>query len=344
MSGRRLRMLTALVALALALGCTAGYDGGGADGGLVRVNSERTAPAGPPAPAAGAQATGFYVDPHSAAARQVRDWELAGRTADAALLRRIADRPMAVWPSHDDPARQITPAVTGAAAAGTTPVLVLYNIPHRDCGLYSRGGAATAAAYRSYVAEFAAAVGDRPAVVVLEPDAVPHVVAGCTAAVHHAERYRLLRDAVARLKAQPGVRVYVDAGNAGWIPDPSRLVEPLRRAGVAQADGFALNVSNFHTDAASVAYGKRLSAALDGARFVVDSSRNGNGPPPDGTWCNPPGRALGRAAAAVADEPLVDAYLWVKRPGESDGECRGGPPAGQWWPSYALDLARNSSA
>lgn len=35
-----------------------------------------------------------------------------------------------------------------------------------------------------------------------------------------------------------------------------------------------------------------------------------------------------------------DAFLWVKRPGESDGTCHGGPPAGQFWGGYALELAR----
>ncbi|MCW2873942.1 glycoside hydrolase family 6 protein, partial [Actinacidiphila oryziradicis] len=40
----------------------------------------------------------------------------------------------------------------------------------------------------------------------------------------------------------------------------------------------------------------------------------------------------------------VDAYLWVKRPGESDGSCRGAPPAGQWWSDYALRLARAAQA
>jgi endoglucanase len=38
----------------------------------------------------------------------------------------------------------------------------------------------------------------------------------------------------------------------------------------------------------------------------------------------------------------VDAYLWVKRPGESDGACgNGAPKVGVWWPDYALDLATN---
>jgi endoglucanase len=56
----------------------------------------------------------------------------------------------------------------------------------------------------------------------------------------------------------------------------------------------------------------------------------------------------------VTSSPIIDAYLWVKIPGESDGECTrwapgGGidpvrghadPPAGQWFPEMALELAR----
>jgi endoglucanase len=39
----------------------------------------------------------------------------------------------------------------------------------------------------------------------------------------------------------------------------------------------------------------------------------------------------------------VDAYLWVKQPGDSDGQCRtGAPAAGAWWADYALALAKAS--
>lgn len=122
-------------------------------------------------------------------------------------------------------------------------------------------------------------------------------------------------------------------------------MEPLRRAGVGRADGFALNVANFHTDEAVRAFGTKLSELLDGVHFVVDTSRNGAGPLPGGgeeSWCNPPGRKLGAPPTLRTGDRLVDAYLWVKRPGESDGTCRGGPAAGTWWPEYALDLARRS--
>ncbi|WP_059011971.1 glycoside hydrolase family 6 protein [Streptomyces specialis] len=298
----------------------------------------------PPGAAPVAAGTGpFWVDPDSAAARQVAEWERAGRAEDAEALRRIADQPMAYWPSgRPDPGPEVAAVAAAATEADRTAVLTAYNIPHRDCGQYSRGGAADAAAYTEWIGAFADGIGDARAIVVLEPDAVPHTADGCTAPEYVDERFDLLAAAVDRLKRQPHTRVYLDAGNPTWITDPADLVEPLRRSGIARADGFALNVSNFQTSPSSADYGRRLSALLDGAHFVIDTSRNGNGPyeGDDEPWCNPPGRALGTPPTTATDDPLIDAYLWIKRPGESDGECRGGPPAGRWWPEYALDLAR----
>lgn len=296
-----------------------------------------------PAPA-GSAAVGptFWVDPNSAAARQVVAWRSQGRAGDAQLIQRIAGRPQAVWLHSSGPGAVVRAATEAAAAEGRTPVLVAYFIPHRDCGDYSDGGAGDAAEYRQWVDDFAAGIGDRAAYVIVEPDAVAHEISGCAKA-DAAERYGLLAYAVDRLKARPHTRVYLDAGNSSWIPDERRLLAPLRQAGIAKADGFALNVSNYRTNEESLAYGRRIAAALGGdKRFVVDSSRNGNGPYTGGDdepWCNPPGRALGTPPTSATGDPALDAYLWIKRPGESDGTCRGGPRAGQWWPEYALGLA-----
>jgi endoglucanase len=284
----------------------------------------------------------FWVDPESGAARQAAEWRRTGRDADAALMDRIAARAQAEWLAGSGPRAVVEARTTAAAREGRTAVLVAYYVPHRDCGSYSEGGAWSATEYREWADQFAAGLGDRSAYVIVEPDAVAQAVAGCDRIVPE-ERYALLAYAVDRLKQQANTRVYLDAGNSAWHPDPARLVEPLVRSGIARADGFALNVSSFQTDAVSSEYGTRLSAALGGKHFVLDSSRNGNGPF-SGTepWCNPPGRALGVPPTTVTGAPLIDAHLWVKRPGESDGTCRGGPPAGRWWPSYALELARNA--
>ncbi|WP_327677199.1 glycoside hydrolase family 6 protein [Kitasatospora sp. NBC_00458] len=284
----------------------------------------------------------FYVSDQTSAARQLAALRGQGRTAEADALARIATQPSSQW-LGDQAARGIAEQVSRRAAeADRTPVLVAYNIPHRDCGLYSAGGAADAAAYRSWITGLAEALGDRRAWVVLEPDAVAHTLDTCgVKGDAAAERYGLLAFAVQELKKRPQVRVYLDAGNPGWAQDPSALAEALRKSGVAAADGFAVNVSNFYTTDRNATYGGQLSALLDGKPFVIDTSRNGNGPLSGEAWCNPPGRALGAPPTADTGRAGVDAYLWIKNPGESDGECgRGEPRAGEFWLPYALGLAR----
>jgi endoglucanase len=114
----------------------------------------------------------------------------------------------------------------------------------------------------------------------------------------------------------------------------------LRAADVRKVRGFSLNVSNFNPTPAQEAYGDRLSRLLGGAHYVIDTSRNGAATAK--TWCNPPGQALGTPPTADTGNPRVDAFVWAKPPGASDGSCNGGPPAGQFWLAYALSLARNA--
>ncbi|KAB1984550.1 glycoside hydrolase family 6 protein [Streptomyces triticiradicis] len=327
---RLIHALAALAALGLVAGCTPAPGTGRAS--AVGASAKRTG---------SAARSPFWVDPAGPAARQIELWRGQGRDRDAALLKRIADEPVALWLAGElDPGPAVRSAVASATREGRTALFVAYDIPHRDCGQHSAGGAADADAYRHWIDRFAEGLGEGRALVVLEPDAVAHMVDGCTPGEYHAERERLLSEAVVRLKRQPRTTVYLDAGNPSWIPDPGKLVAPLERAGIANADGFSLNVSNFQTDTVSKRYGVRLSGGLGGKHFVVDTSRNGNGPL-EGVWCNPPGRALGTRPTTDTGEAVLDAYLWIKRPGESDGECGGGPAAGRWWPEYALELTRD---
>jgi endoglucanase len=285
----------------------------------------------------------YWVNPDGNAAKQVAAFRNDGDDKNAELIKKIADQPVGEWIGPDNPEAEAKGYTEAAAKADRDALLVLYNIPHRDCGQFSKGGAADGNAYRAWVDQVAAGIGDRRATVILEPDAVLHLVDSCTPQEFHEERFDLLKGAVERLKQQPNTKVYLDAGNAGWS-QPDALFDPLQRAGIDKADGFAVNVSNFYPTAASKEFGQKLSAKVGGKHFVIDTSRNGNGPytggDPKENWCNPPGRALGEAPTTDTGDPLVDAYLWVKRPGESDGDCRGGPKAGEWWPEYALGLAR----
>ncbi|MFC8760889.1 glycoside hydrolase family 6 protein [Streptomyces sp. NPDC057193] len=347
--------LPAVAFLLLLTGCTgpAARDASGGRDPSAAAQRQGAAPSAAAAPAAprpaalGPEAVPYWVNPDGKAALAVAGHLAAGRTAEAALLRRISTRPQAEWIGPDRSEDAIRTLTGAATRAGREALLVLYAIPDRDCGQHSAGGATDAAAYRDWVDGVARGIGPRRATVVLEPDAVMHVVDGCTDSGGRlrGERFELLRDAVRRLKLQPATTVYLDAGNAGWGA-PADLRLPLQEAGIAEADGFAVNVSNFRTTGVSTAYGRQLSALVGGKPFVIDTSRNGNGPDTQGdpaeSWCNPPGRALGAPPTRSTGDPLVAAHLWIKRPGESDGPCRGGPKAGEWFDAYAQELAQNA--
>ncbi|WP_348652833.1 glycoside hydrolase family 6 protein [Polyangium sp. y55x31] len=257
------------------------------------------------------------------------------------MIEKIAREPQSFWFGdwNHDVTADVNARMSEIAAAGAVGLLVAYDIPNRDCGNHSAGGAAAAEGYKNWIRAFARGIGGRPAAVILEPDALG-LLKDCLTPEQQEERLALLGDAVAVL-GQGGASVYIDAGNAKWQPPPV-MAERLRAAGLEKARGFALNVSNFVTTEESVAYGKQISALLSGKPFVIDTSRNGNGPTKELQWCNPDGRALGRSPTAETGDPLVDAYLWIKLPGESDGACNGGPRAGEWWPEYALGLAQRA--
>ncbi|MFE6481458.1 glycoside hydrolase family 6 protein [Streptomyces sp. NPDC057757] len=330
-AGARASVVMAGAALLLA-GCfSSGGDGDENDGSGAKVTQQPK------------DSDPFWVNPDGNAAAQVATYVKAGKDDDAEQIRKIAQQPTGEWIGPENPEQEARGFTEAAEKADRDAILVLYNIPHRDCGQFSQGGAADGNAYRTWIEGVAKGIGDRPATVILEPDAVLHLVNQCTPEEFHEERYDLLKGAIGELKALKNTKVYVDAGNAGW-GHPDQIFEPLQWAGIEAADGFSVNVSNFYSTKDSIAYGKQLSEKVGGKPFVIDTSRNGNGPytggEADENWCNPPGRALGETPTTKTADPLVDAYLWVKRPGESDGECKGGPKAGEWWADYALKLAK----
>ncbi|MFG2149279.1 glycoside hydrolase family 6 protein [Streptomyces sp. NPDC048696] len=297
-------------------------------------------PSASPSKPAQAVSAALYTSPDS----QVLDW-IRNHPDDPRrplIERRIADRPAAVWFTEYDPdkitgeVRQVTSA---AADEGRTPVLVPYTIPGRDCGGASRGGAPDLAAYDGWIRNFSAGLGRSPVIVILEPDAIAQ--SDCLSDSDRTARFTSLAGAGRSIHAaDPSARVYFDAGHSAWR-DAEEMATLLRAAGAATSgDGIFTNVSNFNTTADEVAYARRVLAALGGpARLgaVIDTSRNGRGAPPDGQWCDPAGRSLGRAPTTDTGQERIDAYLWVKTPGEWDG-CRGA--AGTFSPEYAYDLAR----
>ena len=217
------------------------------------------------------------------------------------------------------------------------PTFVVYGIPDRDCTGGFSGGGLPAEEYGAWVQEIAEAAGEgERAVVVVEPDALASALeCGDTE-----QRVQLIADAVDRLVAA-GVTTYLDGGHSHWVA-PKDLARLLEQAGIDEVRGFATNVSNYQTDEDELAYAERLSAAVGDAHYILDSGRNGNGP--GGGWCNPSGRAYGTdpRAATEGDAPHLDAYVWVKPAGESDGECNGGPAAGEFWAQRAMAMATSS--
>jgi endoglucanase len=282
----------------------------------------------------------MWVDPASNARLTANAWR-GSRPADAAQMEKLASQPQARWIGDWNSSVQadVDAFTTRMTADGTMPVFVAYNIPQRDCGGMSGGSSSTsAAAYRSWIAAFAAGIGARRAAVILEPDALAGM--DCLSSPDQQTRVDLLAYAVQAFRAKGSVAVYLDAGNPGW-QTPATMSGRLARAGVALSQGFALNVSNFIGTAENLAYGQQLSALVGGKHFVIDTGRNGMGG--NDQWCNPAGRALGARPTTNTGAPLTDAYLWVKAPGESDGACGGAAAAGTWMPEYALGLAQRAA-
>lgn len=250
-------------------------------------------------------------------------------------IKRIASQPAAVWIGGWSRRADVSKVTSAAAKNGTTPVFVLYNIPDRDCGGYSGGGAPTLSAYDSWVRDMAAGLGSRQVAVVLEPDALNHTCGG------QGRLASLSRAGASIHAANPKAKVYFDVGHSAWKVDVNRL----KAAGVEKnGDGIATNTSNFQTTAAEAAYAKSVLGQLGNKnlRAVIDVSRNGAGP--GSGWCNPAGRKIGRNPTTATGYSHVEALLWVKLAGESDGSCNGNPAAGTFSPSLAYALANGAPA
>jgi endoglucanase len=278
----------------------------------------------------------LYASPYSQAASAVH----GGHPSPE--LTRLAAIPQGIWLTGGPPgtvARQVRQVAGAAQRTHSVPVFVVYDIPRRDCGSgQSGGGAPNARAYRDYVSAIAFADRGRPAIVVLEPDALAQI--DCVPPRYRQGRYQLVKWAVGALQTRR-VMVYLDAGNQGWHP-PSVMAKRLSRAGILHARGFAVNVSNFDPTSSEIAYGRAVSGLVGWKRFVIDTSRNGATPRPRG-WCNPPSRAVGPLPGTNPHNRDVDALLWIKAPGESDGVCgTSRMPAGRFDRHAATRLMRDA--
>lgn len=285
----------------------------------------------------------FYVNPETQAALWVAENPGDGR---APVIRdRIAGVAQGTWFTEYNPETvraQVDALVSAAAAAQAIPILVVYNMPNRDCGGASSGGAPDHTSYRGWIDEVAAGLAGRPATIVLEPDVLA-LMSDCMAQDEQAEVMASMAYAgQVLMAASDQARVYFDAAHSAWLP-AQEMAARLLGAGIAgSAHGIATNTSNYRSTEDEVAYARQVIEATGVAslRAVIDTSRNGNGPAFDGEWCDPPGRAIGTPSTASTGDPVIDAFLWVKLPGEADG-CIA--DAGEFVPQAAFELASNAA-
>lgn len=290
------------------------------------------------------KARGLFVDDRMPAANQERVYqEEIGSKAQAfwvipeAYPRKFdPERPWLV------PVKKAVRAYAGRAEdAGKTPMLVVYGIPGRDCGSHSsEGSLETAPQYRAWIKQLAAGLRNTHAMVVLEPDALPLFSSPenpCpTERAGWESMLRLATRAISRTDAW----VYLDAGHSNWTTCGAQCYGDrpavLKRAGVKYARGISTNVSNFRPTADEHVYAKKMLAGLrklgvKGKHYVIDTSRNGNPTPSADGWdvLNPMWALLGKPPRLVF-QGAFDGTLWVKHPGESDGQVNGGPRSGEW--------------
>ena len=95
--------------------------------------------------------TRFYTPPPAAGSEQqalalLKSGDLGG----AVLIAKMELTPQAVWLTGGTPEQvqtMVAQTMKAAAARNTVPLFVIYNIPGRDCGSYSAGGAENTADY-----------------------------------------------------------------------------------------------------------------------------------------------------------------------------------------------------
>src|ERR1700728_3741985 len=200
--------------------------------------------------------TRFLIpEPPSGAVQQVESQLKQDQLKNALLITAMETVPQAMWLTSGTPS-EVSATVTSTLREATferaVSVLVLYNIPGRDCGSYSAGGAENTADYEAWIDAIAGAIGSQKVVILLEPDAIADLPSDCgydptqvniPEAV--ANRYAQINYAITRLEQQPRTSVYIDAGNSHWQAVPV-ITQRLITAGGPQAQGFFSNVSNYN--------------------------------------------------------------------------------------------------
>ncbi|GMF29244.1 unnamed protein product [Phytophthora lilii] len=215
--------------------------------------------------------------------------------------------------------------------------IVVYGIPNKDCaaGLSSGGSVTSTSDYQAFLKELTDAVGDRKVLYVVEPDALGLLTqdGGCGASAGYLDN---LKVAVAALSANANAELFVDIGY--WMlaygDSASKVATVMKELGSSgRLKGVTINTSNYRSNDECATYCTNFQTAMGSTDMtcVVDTSRNYNGSPTS-DWCNVPTAGIGKPPTSETGVSNLDYFMWIKPPGESDGECAtGGTSAGSFY-------------
>ena len=231
------------------------------------------------------------------------------------------------------------------ADPGTIPIFTTFF-------LYQAGYCETRGQIRQYrrtfkrqIDELAEGIGRRPAVMLLEIDAI-----GSSACMHRNGALGLweadIRYEIDKVSALPHTVVYVEGGYSD-ANDVAYTARALNAVGIRKIQGFFTNDTHNAWTINEIRWAQAISRRTGGAHIIVNTATNGRGPllnPHPSTQgvedlCNAPGRGTGPKPTTHTGFANVDAFLWTGPPGNSSGTCRGGPSGGVFWPARAMSLA-----
>uniref|UniRef100_A0AAV1TND3 Glucanase n=1 Tax=Peronospora matthiolae TaxID=2874970 RepID=A0AAV1TND3_9STRA len=215
--------------------------------------------------------------------------------------------------------------------------IVVYGIPNKDCaaGLSSGGSVTSASDYQAFLKELTDAVGDRKVLYVVEPDALGLLAqdGGCGANAGYLEN---LKVAVSTLSTNANAELYIDIGY--WMlangHSTGKVASAMKEiAGSGRVKGVTINTSNYRSNDECATYCSNFQTAVGSSDMtcIIDTSRNYNGSPTS-DWCNVPMAGIGKPPTSETGVSNLDYFMWIKPPGESDGECAtGGTSAGSFY-------------
>jgi endoglucanase len=236
------------------------------------------------------------------------------------------------------------------ADPGSIPIITTYFLYQAGYCETSSEIVSHRATFERQVDEMVAGIERRPAVMLLELDAIGSsrcmARTGALADWEADMRYEI--NAVASL---PHAVVYIEGGYSDANP-PGYTARVLNAVGVRNIRGFFTNDTHMNWTANELRWGDRVSALTGGTHFIINTADNGDGPllnPHPGKQgiedlCNPPARGAGIPTTTATGNPAVDSFMWVHVPGTSSGKCNGGTPSGTFWVARALAEARNANA